>query len=144
MPLPPVITFPDPVMLALPYLRGLVTDFYVDLYVDTYTGGIVVAARVPNPRPAAFVMLRRAGGVDRVRGIFDRPRIDAQIWHTSEHAAFSLAAFVRAQLLAAPGRVAGISHASTFLGPTPIPDPDSGQARVLLTIEWQIRGVQEA
>lgn len=142
--LPPVITFPDPVMLALPYLRTLLADTYSDVYASTYTGGIIVAARVPNPRPPVLVTLRRAGGVERVNGIFDRPRIDAQIFHTSEHAAFALAAFVRAQLLAAPGRVDGISHASTFLGPTPIPDPLSGQARVLLTVTWQIRGIQEA
>lgn len=127
----PVITFPDVVTLALPYLRTALNDI-----------SITVAAAVPTTRPAKLVTLRRAGGTERVNGILDRPRIDAQVWHTSEFLALQLADIVRAHLLAAPARVAGVSRASTFLGPTPIPDPESGTPRVLLTVEWQIKGVQ--
>lgn len=127
----PVITFPDSVALALPYLRTALSDV-----------SITVAATVPSPRPAKLVTLRRAGGTERVNGILDRPRIDAQVWHSSEFLALALADTVRAHLLAAPGRVTGVSRAFTFLGPTPIPDPESDSARVLLSVEWQVKGVQ--
>lgn len=126
----PVITFPDVVTTLLPYLRAAIPD-------------VTFAASVPSPRPVGpLVTLRRAGGVDRANGIYDRPRIDAQIWHSSEFLAFALAALVRAHLLAAPGRVAGVSYASTFTGPLAIPDELSGQPRILLTVELQIKGVQ--
>lgn len=127
----PLITFPDAVTLALPYLVSALAD-----------PSVTVAASVPNPRPANLVTLRRAGGTERVNGILDRPRIDAQVWAGSEFAALALADLIRGHLLAAPGRVVGVSRASTFLGPTPIPDPESGTPRVLLTVEWQLRGVQ--
>ena len=130
----PVITYPDAVALALPYLRTALAD-----------PTVTVAASVPSTRPAKLVYLRRAGGTDRVHHILDRPRIDVQVWHSSEFAALALADLVRAHLLAAPGLVAGVSRASTFLGPTPIPDPESDTPRALLTVEWQVRGTtQEA
>ena len=129
MPLP-VVTFPDIVTALLPHLR-------------TQIAGVTFAASVPNPRPTGpLVTLRRAGGTDRVNGIYDRPRIDVQVWHSSEFSALALAAQVRAHLLAAPGRVAGVSRASTFTGPIPIPDESSDQPRVLLTVELQIKGAQ--
>lgn len=128
----PVIVPTDAVIALLPYLRTKLAD------------GTTVAASIPSPRPTRLVALRRAGGTSTTHNIFDRPRIDAQVWAATEFEAMALAARVRAYLLAAPGRVAGILAATDFLGPTPIPDPDSGQPRVLLTIELQTRGVQEA
>lgn len=129
----PVITYPDAVVLALPYVRTMLAD-----------GTITVAASVPNPRPAKLVVLRRAGGLETTQGIQDRPRIDVQAWAATEFAALDLAGRVRSYLLAAPGRVTGVSFASTFLGPTPVPDPDSDTPRALCTVEWWVRGTQEA
>jgi hypothetical protein len=123
----PVVTFPDIVTSLLPYLRAQIAS-------------VTFAASVPNPRPTgALVTLRRSGGVES-SPVTDRPRVDAQVWHTSEFNAFALAAQVRAHLIAAPGRVAGIYKATTFLGPTPVPDPDSSQPRVLFTVEFILRG----
>lgn len=127
----PVIVAPDPVTLALPYLRTALAD-------DTVT----VAAKVPAPRPERLVVLRRAGRTRAVQNILTRPRIDAQVWAANEFDALQLADLVEAHLLAAPGEVAGVSRASLFLGPTPIPDPDDETPRALLTVEWQLKGVQ--
>lgn len=129
----PVITFPDAVSLALPYVRTLLAD-----------PSVTVAAKVPAVRPARLVVLRRAGGTETTRGLQDRPRIDVQAWDKTEFDALALCDRVRAYLRAAPGRVAGVTLASTFLGPTPIPDPDSSTPRALATVEWRLRGTQEA
>lgn len=123
----PLVTFPDVVVSLLAYVKAS-------------NPGVTVAASVPNPRPAGtLVTLRRAGGVES-SPVTDDPRVDVQVWAASEFAAFDLAKTIRAQLMGAPGRVAGIQRASTFTGPTPIPDPDSSQPRVLFTVEFVQRG----
>lgn len=123
----PIVTFPDVVVSLLAYLKPL-------------NLGVTFAAAVPNPRPAGpLVTLRRSGGTES-SPVTDRPRVDVQVWHSSEFQAFALAATIRAQLLGTPGRVGGISRADTFTGPTPIPDPDSSQPRVLFTVELVLRG----
>ena len=125
-----VLTVPDVVTLALPYLRTALNDVT-----------ITVAASVPNPRPAGrLVTLRRAGGTRKVSNIIGVRRIDAQVWASTEFAALQLADTVEAHLLAAPGRVAGVTAASSFLGPVPIPDDASGEKRALLTCTWEIKG----
>lgn len=129
----PIIVPVDIVTALLPYLRTKLAD-----------GTVTVAASIPNPRPVRLVSLRRSGGTTTTRNIFDRPRIDAQVWAATEFEVMALAARVRGYLLGSPGRVTGVVAASDFLGPTPIPDPDSGAARVLLSIELQTRGTQEA
>lgn len=129
----PVIVHPDSVALALPYLRTALADVTV-----------TVAASVPAVRPVRLVVVRRVGGLDRTLGIFDRPRLDVQVWAASDFDAQALAQKVRGHLVAAPGRVAGVSAASTFLGPTNIPDDESGAPRCLTTVEWQVRGTQLA
>jgi hypothetical protein len=124
----PIILYPDPVELALPYLRDLLGS------------DAAVHGRIPNPRPAYLVHIRRAGGVPTARNVADRPRVDAQVWAPTDPECVELAGRVLAYLLAAPGRVDGVSFARAFLGLTPIPDPDTGSPRILLTVEWQIRG----
>lgn len=100
---------------------------------------VKVAGRVPRPRPAKpLVVLRRAGGTET--GVVDHPRIDAQVWHDDEPAAAALAARVRTWLLGTPGRIDRVRAASTFTGLIPIPDPESQQERVLLTVELAVRG----
>jgi hypothetical protein len=128
----PVVTYPDAVTLALPYLRTALDD-----------STVTVAASVPNPRPARLVVLRRAGGTDTVSHLLDRPRIDIQAWAATEHDALHLADLARAHLLAAPGRVTGVSRATTFAGPIPIPDDASGAKRALCSVELQVKGQQQ-
>lgn len=127
----PVIVFPDPVTLGLPYLRTALDD-----------ATVTVSGQVPSPRPARLVRLRRAGGLERINGTRDLPRLDAQVWCPDEDDALALAALVRGHLLAAPGLVAGVERARTFAGPFTVPDPDDETPRVLLTVEWQVRGTQ--
>jgi hypothetical protein len=123
----PLIVFPD-----------VVPDLIAGLQSEL-GAAVKVAGRVPRPRPATpLVVLRRAGGVET--GIVDRPRIDAQVWHDDEPAATALAGRVRTWLLGTPGRVVGVRAASTFSGLIPIPDPESQQERVLLTVELAVRG----
>ena len=123
----PLVTYPDPVKAAIDYLRLHLT-------------GVAVGARVPNPRPIPFVHVRRAGGVES-GPVTDQPRIDVQVWHNSEFDAADLADHARYLLLGAVGRMPSAVSASTFLGPTPVPDPESAQARYLFTVEIGMRGV---
>lgn len=127
----PVIQIPDVVALALPYVRDMLGD-----------DSVTVAASVPKIRPAKLVTLRLAGGGERLHGILGLPRIDAVCWRSTEFDALAMAEEVRAILRAAPGRVAGVSRASTFAWPFPAPDPASGNPRALATVEWQVKGIQ--
>jgi hypothetical protein len=66
------------------------------------------------------------------------------VWDLDEDAALTLAGLVEAHLLAAPGLVAGVTYATSFLGPTATPDPDDDSAaHVLLTVTWQVGGTQQ-
>jgi hypothetical protein len=128
----PVIVAQDEVDLAIPYLRTALAD-----------DSVTVAGRVPTPRPVRLVVLRRSGQTRALHGILIRPRIDAQVWAANEADAVILGNLVEAHLLAAPGLLDDITDATSFLGPTPIPDGNDDTPRVLLTVTWQVRGTQQ-
>jgi hypothetical protein len=126
-----VIIHPDAVHLAVTYLRGVLAP------------GVTVAAAVPNPRPAgALVVVNRAGGVETTRGVFDRPRLEVNVWHATAFDALAVAAVVRGHLLNAHRTVPGVVNAGTTAGLTTVADP-SGAARALFTVEWTVRGAQQ-
>jgi hypothetical protein len=120
------LTFPDAQLVVADHLRPLL-------------GPVPIGVQVPNPRPAVFVTVRRAGGVrDRVT---DRPRIDVLAWADTDTAAHDLVGVCRRHLAALPGVRGGVrvTAVAEFAGPVPAPDP-SGQPRWLVTYEITLRG----
>lgn len=130
----PLVVYPDPVKVALDYLRPALAARD-----EPAAAGTTVTARIPNPRPTGpLVVLRAAGGTSPYLSA-DRPRLDVQVWHSDEYHAAALAQLVRGLLLAMPGE-GPVRRVADFLGPTPIPDPESGQPRYLFTVEITLRG----
>jgi hypothetical protein len=137
----PLVTYPDPVRIGLDYLRPLLTA-----RPEPAAASVVVAAALPASDPSRgqpgrdypVVVLRSAGGTSPLLG-FDRPRLDAQVWHRDEYSAAALSQLVRGLL----HQMAGwgpVRRVGDFTGPVPVPDPVSGLPRFLLTVELTVRG----
>lgn len=120
------VTYPDAQLAVVDYLRPLLAP-------------VPVSVRVPNPRPAAFVTLRRVGG--QADTLIDQARIDLFAWAGSDSAAHDLAMALRHHLAAMPGLRGGVrvTRIQEFSGPLPAPD-ESGQPRWLVTYEISLRG----
>lgn len=128
-----MIGFPDVEDLLVRYLSE-----QLPLYNDTATAH----TQIPNPRPDRFVVVPRVGGPLR-NLVVDEPTIGVECWAVTPVLAFSLARLVRALLGALPGQtVAGVPFYTyaEFTGPTNLPDPESGQARYILTAALTVRG----
>lgn len=141
-PLFPLVVYPDPVTVGLQWLRQALPG-----RPEPYAAGVVAAAVFPTPttsdprqpgRDYPVVVLRAAGGTSAVVSV-DRPRLDAQVWHRDEFSAAALTQLVRGLLhqLVGWGPVRAVRD---FTGPVPIPDPESGQPRFLMTVELSMRG----
>jgi hypothetical protein len=131
------VKYPSAVLLAVQWLRTAL---------PLATGhDVAVHAKVPNPRPAGpMVVVRRTGGLPD-SAYRDRPRLDLQCWDEDEHAAEDLAGWAHAVMLQAKNQLVNgvrIGRTDTFLGPYVNPDPASSAPRYLLTVEWQVPGVQ--
>jgi len=79
------VAIPDAVALVIAYLDGL--------------HSIPVVSKVPNPRPAEFIQVRRVGGAG-LAPVRDVARLDIFCWSTSGPAAMQLGGTVRAQMFA--------------------------------------------
>ncbi|GAA2618746.1 hypothetical protein SMC26_40305 [Actinomadura fulvescens] len=122
-----VLVFPDVEALICAHLTPIL--------------GVPVRTRVPDPRPARWVQVRRVGGtlVDHVR---DRARLDVFAWGTGDADANDLGAAARAALHAAAGTVIGgvpCYAVEEFLGPRRADDPLTGAPRVWLTVQLSLR-----
>ena len=80
-----LIVFPDAVELAIDYLTA-------ELAARSETAG--VGARVPNPRPAELVRVRRAGGTV-ANLVTDAATLVVETWAADEYRAMELAQLVR-------------------------------------------------
>ncbi|MPZ66168.1 MAG: hypothetical protein GEU83_11855 [Pseudonocardiaceae bacterium] len=128
-----VIAFPDTEDLLVDYLTE-----QLPRYGDTATAHV----QIPNPRRDRFVVVPRVGGPVR-NLVVDEPTIGVECWAATPVQAFGLARLVRGLLHALPGHtVAGVPFYSysEFTGPTNLPDPESGQARYILTAALTVRG----
>lgn len=104
---------------------------------------VPVGTRVPNPRPAAFVLVRRVGGATR-NLVVDEATLVVEAWAANESASHDLAQLARAVVHSALGTTttAGtIYRTDEFAGPASLPDPDSDQARHTFTVSVAARGV---
>lgn len=67
-------------------------------YLDTLHT-IPVVSKVPNPRPAALIQVRRVGGTG-LQPVRDNPRLDIFSWSATSAEAETLGGTVRAQMFA--------------------------------------------
>lgn len=122
----PATLFPDALSLAVAHLGASMPDVHV-------------GTRVPNPRLADMVLLRRIGGLAR-NGLIDDARIDGQVWAASDEDATEFANRAR-YFLATLGEVEPrVRQFAEEVGPTLIPDGDSSAPRVLFTVVLSVRG----
>lgn len=136
-----IVVYPNVVAEVLTFLRPALAA-----RAEPYAADVVVRGSVPTTRPklpsgqlAPLVVLRPAGGGSQVITV-DKPRLDAQVWHRDDFSAAALAQLVRGLLRSMPGEGA-VRAVSDFTGPVPL-DPESGQARYLLTVELTTRGAK--
>lgn len=103
---------------------------------------IPVVVNVPSTRPPKFVRIRRIGGGD-LNLRTDEARMVAECWETTGALSESLAAIVRALLVAsAPGYVGSVwLDRARCVGFTDSPDPGTNLPRHLVTVELLAAGV---
>lgn len=83
------MSFPDPTALLRAYLAPLLDP-------------VQVVSRVPDPRPAELVQLRRSGG-NAIEPVRDSARMDVFTWAPTDKDAADLAAAVRTAVWALAG-----------------------------------------
>jgi hypothetical protein len=106
-------------------------------------GSVPIGARVPNPRPAAFVVVLRTGGVQETP-VTEGAQITVEAWSNRSENAHDLAQLCRAHLHAMQGEVVDgvqVYRVDEFSGPGDLPDPVSTQARYTFTVSITVRYV---
>lgn len=104
-----------------------------------------VSTKIPNPRPARLVRVRRRGG-PRAQVVMETALILLECWDSDEVAAERLAALTAGLFASLEGQtVAGahITHAEILGGPSNDPDPDSASPRYTLTGQLTTFAVSE-
>jgi hypothetical protein len=124
----PLVAFGDVEQTVLDYLRPIVVDEYPDA---------VLGTKYPGD-PVVFVLVRRVGGASAGVAI-DLATVDVQCWHRTEVESHDLAAFVRAHLQRLRG-VGQIRSVRESAAPVSVPDPDTGRARYLQTVDLTLKG----
>lgn len=97
-----------------------------------------VSTQVPNPRPEAFVQVRRTGGAALNR-VVERAQITVTAWAKSEQAAEALAIICRAAFLnkyTDMKIVRGVTETGVLYYN---PDPDTGLPRYTFTVALTVR-----
>lgn len=128
-----VVVFPDAAAVVVGHLRAELA---------ARDDSAKVGTRVPNPRPARFVRIRRIGG-PRLNLVADRPQLSIESWAATEEQAADLAQLCRGLIHAMRGTtVAGVAiyRVTEFAGPAELPDPTSDQPRYVQTFEIAMRG----
>lgn len=123
------IVFPDASKLIADHLRSVLVT-------------VPVGTKIPNPRPATFVLVRRLGGVRR-NLVTDEPLIGLECWAADDAAAQNLAQLARAHM----GALVGVVLAGTTVyrvdevsGPQDLPDPLAVVPRYVQQFTVALRG----
>jgi len=119
--------YPDAVALLRAYLLPIVA--------------VDIASRIPDPRPATWLQVRRVGG-PQLRPVRDQPRIDVFAWAPTDPEAWTLAELARRSIhaLQATTLLGPMCYrVDEFLGPRQFDDPLTGSPRVWATYSLTIR-----
>lgn len=123
--------------IVFPDVEGLLVRYLPDLV------GVDVSTRVPNPRPASFVRVKRVGGTSPNR-ITDAALVVVECWASDEVEASYLGRLTRAHVFA----LAQTSHDGDYVrrvrevgGLQAFPDPVSETPRYQFTVQIDTRGV---
>lgn len=122
--------FPDVTGALISYLAPLVAP-------------VRVVSRVPDPRPARLVQVRRVGGA-ATPPVRDAARMDVWCWGAIDESAMELALAVRAHVWALSGTTLlgpGMTcyEVSEFLGPRLDDDPITNSPRAWATYSLLVR-----
>lgn len=126
------VFFPDAVDLVCAYL--------------TEELAATVVPRVPQDRPAEFILVRRVGGVRRDI-VTDEATLVVEAWAATDEAAHDLAQQARGYLHVLRGRtIEGVAvyGCAESAGPALLPDPESRSPRYTQTIVLRTRGSASA
>lgn len=129
----PRVAFPDVVEVLVGWLRD---------ELELYALGATVVARIPNPRPARMVFVRRIGGVRRDI-VTDEPTLTVEAWAPTDADAYDLCQAARTIVHDARGRVLSgvrVARVTELAGPASLPDPDSDLPRYTVTVTVAVRG----
>lgn len=134
MPTMPVLVFPDVAEVAVEAAAAGLADAGRTVPVGTV---------VPNPRPAEFVRITRAGGLRR-NLVTEDARVVVEAWAQADEDAADLAELVRAVLHALAGTTSDddvrVYRVDDTEGPADDPDPMSDQPRYQLALSITVRG----
>lgn len=122
------VAYPDAVNVAISWLTDQL--------------GAIVLPRVPNPRLAEMVVVRRTGGV-RLNLVADDAVLTVEAWAASDEAAHDLAQEARGYLHAMRGEViegVTVYRIADVGGPAFLPDPDSDVPRYTFSVSAAMRG----
>lgn len=115
---------------------------YLRAKLPTYFPSIVVATKVRNPRPSAFVQVIRSGGIER-DPYTDAPLLVFHSWADTDVTANALARTVQALVKASPGEylLSGfpVDRYVEAGGIQNNPDPDSASPRYSFSAQLDIR-----
>ncbi|MGL5910668.1 MAG: hypothetical protein ACRCZP_11745 [Phycicoccus sp.] len=129
----PVVVHDDVVLHATARLRAWITDRPA-----LFPQPVWVSSTVPDPRRDRMVTIRRDGGPG-LPGNRDAARITVNVWAPSEAEVNTLAARIRAVLVALLADGQPVCRVDDLSGPVAVPDA-SRQHRVFFTQEWITRG----
>lgn len=104
--------------------------------------GVTIVRKIPSPRPAEFVLVRRTGGV-RLNLVTDGAQIVLESWAGSSTRCHEIAQAARQALRAGRGAVVAgtvVGPVDELSGPGDLPDPTSDQPRVRQTFTVGVRG----
>lgn len=122
------MTFPDVIALTRAYITPLVAP-------------VNVVSRVPDPRPAQLVQVRRVGGLAEVP-VRDQARMDFFSWDTTDQTSMNRALTIRSAIWALKGNdILGVMvyDIEEFLGPRLDDDPITHSPRTWMTLQLTVR-----
>lgn len=122
------MAFSDVVALVVTYLTPIVNP-------------VLVASRVPDPRPAELIQVRRVGGA-ALRPVREVVRLDVFAWAETEDRTFQLGTDVRTAMHALAGNTLlgpVVYDVGEFMSPRDDDDPETGTPRSWTTYELVVR-----
>lgn len=132
-----LLVSPDVVALCIAHVKSVLPTI-------PNQSAVPVHRSVPDPRPAAFVTCRLAGGEGRSSAlpVVDIVQVNFEAWGATVAAAHDLAQNARAAILSAKGAaLSGVQvyNVEDFGPPVELPDPLSGRPRFVFSVQLSVR-----